>query len=781
MKKGLSVLLALIMIISIIPMSTITASAATTPSSVSSSEAYNKIYELFEILGDKSFFTTTHTNSCGEKSSGHSCSYCKLSTIITQTWFKNKFGTLSTSQFPKTYYPSGEAKGPDGWSCFGFASFAEWYVFKTKVTDKVTTKYVGTFDSNYSNASSYVKVGDLIRFGSSHSGIVISCDSTGIKVLDCNWGNVTYNCQIQIHTVKYSYCSAFTISRATNSFASSSTPTPEICNCSTSYAGNYTCTTTNSSLFIRSGHGTSYSTIGSIPKGATVYVSKANGSWAHVTYNGVSGYASMSYLTKQTTQKPTLSLSTNVVNLTLGGTETQTVQVTVNNVTTVNGVGNGKGLSIEGTSATASWSNNSSILITAVEQGKTIVGIELYEAGCVGGTPIDTAYITVNVSAKTYTVSYNANGGTGAPASQTKTHGTALTLSNTIPTRTGYTFLGWSTSSTATSATYSAGSNFTTNANTTLYAVWKSDRNNYIRVWFSDSVCGDELSEYYVGTWYWFCYKMYDKNTGDNLNSYISGDYAVDISIYDPDGHIICSASDIENKDEGCLNFKPLFAGEYKAVVSVDGIVSGQFTEVIEVVSKTYTVSYNANGGTGAPSSQLKTHGVILALSSVVPTRAGYTFLGWSTSSTATSATYSAGDNFTINANTTLYAVWQKNPVTPDVPDTNFTFSIQQPSRTEIRNKDGIILHANVDGTAPNGSYVKWESSNGNFDKSADGSNLKIVAKNKGWTTFTAILCDADGNELARDTVEMYSKSGFFDKIGGFFRSLFGTTKVYEN
>lgn len=112
---------------------------------------------------------------------------------------------------------------------------------------------------------------------------------------------------------------------------------------------------------------------------------------------------------------------------------------------------------------------------------------------------------------------------------------------------------------------------------------------------------------------------------------------------------------------------------------------------------------------------------------------------------------------------------------------TNTSFSIQIPSRTEIRNKDGIILHANVEGNAPAGSYVRWESSNGNFSTSADGSNLKIIAKNKGWTTFTAILCDADGNELARDSVEMYSKSGFFDKIGGFFRSLFGTTKIYEN
>ena len=46
---------------------------------------------------------------------------------------------------------------------------------------------------------------------------------------------------------------------------------------------------------------------------------------------------------------------------------------------------------------------------------------------------------------KSYTVSYNANGGSGAPASQTKTYGTTLTLSSPKPTRSGYTFSGWMT------------------------------------------------------------------------------------------------------------------------------------------------------------------------------------------------------------------------------------------------------------------------------------------------------------------------------------------------
>ena len=74
-----------------------------------------------------------------------------------------------------------------------------------------------------------------------------------------------------------------------------------------------------------------------------------------------------------------------------------------------------------------------------------------------------------------YTVNYNANGGSGAPSSQGKDHGKALTLSSTKPTRSGYTFLGWSTSKTATSPSYSAGGSYNSNADVTLYAVWKSN------------------------------------------------------------------------------------------------------------------------------------------------------------------------------------------------------------------------------------------------------------------------------------------------------------------
>ena len=75
-----------------------------------------------------------------------------------------------------------------------------------------------------------------------------------------------------------------------------------------------------------------------------------------------------------------------------------------------------------------------------------------------------------------YTIAYNANGGSGAPSSQTKTHGTNLTISSEKPTRTGYTFKGWAlTKADADDGNwyYSSGSTCGKNENLTLYAVWE--------------------------------------------------------------------------------------------------------------------------------------------------------------------------------------------------------------------------------------------------------------------------------------------------------------------
>ena len=146
-----------------------------------------------------------------------------------------------------------------------------------------------------------------------------------------------------------------------------------------------------------------------------------------------------------------------------------------------------------------------------------------------------------------YTVSYNANGGSGAPGNQTKWHGTAIALSSTRPTRTGYIFQGWATSSGG-GVAYQPGAQYKSDANITLYAVWRAE---------------------------------------------------------------------------------------------------------------TYTISYNANGGSGAPGNQTKTYGQTLTLSSTRPSRTNYNFLGWATSSGASTAAYQPGGSYTNNGNATLYAVWQ--------------------------------------------------------------------------------------------------------------------------
>ena len=156
-----------------------------------------------------------------------------------------------------------------------------------------------------------------------------------------------------------------------------------------------------------------------------------------------------------------------------------------------------------------------------------------------------------------WAVKYNANGGSVAPGSQTKTYGKSLTLSSTKPTRTGYTFKGWATSSTATTAAYQAGGSYTSNSAVTLYAVWQIN---------------------------------------------------------------------------------------------------------------TYAIAYNANGGSGAPSSQTKTYGQALTLSSTIPTRTNYNFVGWSTSSTG-APQYQAGGSYTDNKAATLYAVWELAYIPPKITD----------------------------------------------------------------------------------------------------------------
>lgn len=95
--------------------------------------------------------------------------------------------------------------------------------------------------------------------------------------------------------------------------------------------------------------------------------------------------------------------------------------------------------------------------------------------------------------------------------------------------------------------------------------------------------------------------------------------------------------------------------------VRVNGFAAG-FSQVhvaVDVPPKpSHTVSYNANGGSGAPGRQTKWWGEVLTLSSTRPTRANHTFLGWAKSANGAVA-YQPGGRYGADNNVTLYAVWK--------------------------------------------------------------------------------------------------------------------------
>lgn len=82
-------------------------------------------------------------------------------------------------------------------------------------------------------------------------------------------------------------------------------------------------------------------------------------------------------------------------------------------------------------------------------------------------------------------------------------------------------------------------------------------------------------------------------------------------------------------------------------------------------------VNYNANGGSGAPSSQSHWAGYSVTLSSTKPTRSGYNFVGWAKTAGATTAAYLPGETYPLYTTVTLYAVW--SPATSEVSASNGT------------------------------------------------------------------------------------------------------------
>lgn len=77
-------------------------------------------------------------------------------------------------------------------------------------------------------------------------------------------------------------------------------------------------------------------------------------------------------------------------------------------------------------------------------------------------------------------------------------------------------------------------------------------------------------------------------------------------------------------------------------------------------VPPTYTVSFNANGGSGSQSSIVKTYNISLTMPTCTFSKAGYKLKNWNTRADGNGTAYTEGSStFNTNANTTLYAIWE--------------------------------------------------------------------------------------------------------------------------
>lgn len=265
---------------------------------------------------------------------------------------------------------------------------------------------------------------------------------------------------------------------------------------------------------------------------------------------------------------------------------------------------------------------------TAANGGGTKVGSELtLETPAIKGTVTYYAYVTR--STKSYTHTFNANGGgTVSPATITKAYNTAL---GTLPTvsRTGYTFVGWFDTSAA-----SGGTQATTTTKVTGTKTW------YAR-WSINS---------YTFT--------FDKNGGNTPSATtITKEYNTAI------GTLPTCSRAADN------TYTYAFAGWFDTSASSGGT---QLTTATKVTSnktwyarwtstyKNYTVTWDGNGGTPSKSSSSFHYNDALGTLPTA-TRTGYTFKGWSTSKTGT---VNVSTTTKVTANVTYYAVWTINSYT---------------------------------------------------------------------------------------------------------------------
>lgn len=143
------------------------------------------------------------------------------------------------------------------------------------------------------------------------------------------------------------------------------------------------------------------------------------------------------------------------------------------------------------------------------------------------------------------------------------------------------------------------------------------------------------------------------------------------------------------------------------ADVRVNGFAAG-FSQVHVAVGvppkPSHTVSYNANGGSGAPRSATKWYGENFYISNQKPTRANHVFQYWATASNGSGTRYNPGQRYMPDANATLYAVWKLATKPPTIQ----SFTAQRVDEAGDMSESGTRVKL----------YVTWKC-----DTSGDSAN----------------------------------------------------------
>ena len=281
-----------------------------------------------------------------------------------------------------------------------------------------------------------------------------------------------------------------------------------------------------------------------------------------------------------------------------------------------------------------------------------------------------------------YILNYDANGGTGAPATVQIHQGETVSLSEQEPVRENYTFSGWASSADKSEVEYLPGGEFTiSDKAVTLYAVWLKNPalsydanggafNSDIIVTYpkiGQTVALTSSVPYRRGYDFLGWATTSEANEADCLSTFVMPEtdtvlYAVwkiqrfVLSISAPVGYTVEGISDGSEAEFGTEISFTVTGVYYYTIEENTEIKISDGTELF--------LLYSANGGSGAPSDANGYSSGDTATVSAAPgiTRKGYTFLGWSTDKDASEKEYSEGETITFSSDTiTLYAVWEAN------------------------------------------------------------------------------------------------------------------------